>query len=247
MGAPEDVAMAAYSRHMAPVDSSGLRLAGTVDVKSGYGKMYRAPFGGKIAEAIKAGKLTGCDGWVYACICAHAAGNSGVSWPGRKTIAEGVGIHPRTVSRSVARLELAGLISIDRSPNRVNRYRILTAVGGGHAGPRGVARLSPPGDTAVSPPSDSPVTRTEQVTEQRTLSMWREKIKPGLHRFATSELSDLALNELLREHGASRLQATLMQQLELGDERPRIKYSKLRWYHARCREAPGEFPEPENG
>ena len=241
-----NASLAANYRDLEPVAPCSLRLAGTVDVKGGYGKMYRAPFGGLIADAIKAGKLTATDGWVYACICAHAAGNSGVSWPGRKTIAEGVGIHPRTVSRSVARLELSGLISIDRSANRVNRYRILTAVGGGHAGPQGVARLSPPGDTAVSPPSDTPVTRTEQRTEQRTLSCWREKIKQGLHRFASSELSDLALDELLREHGPARLEATLMQQLELGDERPRIKYSKLRWYHARCREAPGEFPEPEN-
>ena len=205
MGAPEDVAMAAYSRHMAPVDSSGLRLAGTVDVKSGYGKMYRAPFGGKIAEAIRAGELTATDGWVYACICAHAAGGSGVAWPGRKRIAEGVGCALSTVSRSVVRLEAAGLIRVNRSNNRVNRYHVLDAVGGCSAG----AQVGARGRLGSSPPAP----RTEQGTEQRTLSCWREKIKQGLHRFASSELSDLALDELLREHGPARLEATLMQQL----------------------------------
>lgn len=225
-----DAALAAYNRNLEPVAPCSLRLAGTVDVKSGYGKMYRGPFGGKIAKAMRAGKLTGIDGWVYACICAHAAGGSGIAWPGRKRIAEGVGCALSTVSRSVGRLEAVGLIRVDRSHNRVNRYHVLGAVGGCSAGAQVVAR----GRLG----SSTPAPRKEQVTDQVTLSLWRERINPSLHRFAASELSDTALDELVEEHGAGRLEAALRRQIELGDDRPKIKYSTHKWYHARCREAP---------
>ena len=223
--------MAEATSHLAEVGgASGLRLVSDGMTGGGFGKVYRAPFrGGSIAEAMKAGRLTGADGWVYACIVAHASGKTQQAWPSRETIANQVGIHSRTVSRSVGRLERAGLIRVERRPNRVNLYHVLGTVEGGHLRPQGVAAVSPTGVASVSP---------DQNNENRTLehSLWREKINQRFHTTVPTLLNDARASELVRDYGAPALEWALDRYI--AGIRPDRIYSKFAWIKSQCSEAP---------
>lgn len=223
--------MAEATSHLAEVGgASGLRLVSDGMTGGGFGKVYRAPFrGGSIAEAMKAGRLTGADGWVYACIVAHADGKTKQAWPSRETIANQVGIHSRTVSRSVGRLERAGLIRVERRPNRVNLYHILGTVEGGHRRPLGVA--------AVSPTGGERVTRSEHGSRTpEHNSLWREKINQRFHTTVPTLLNDARASELVRDYGAPALEWALDRYIS--GLRPDRIYSRFAWIKSQCAEAP---------
>ena len=81
-------------------------------------------------------------------ICDRYNDEYNVAWPSIKWLAIAADCSERTVKRKIQTLTEMGLISVDRSPNRTNRYHIEPL------------RTNPsdnlsPSDTAMSPPSDT--------------------------------------------------------------------------------------------
>ena len=68
---------------------------------------------------------TGAARIVLLVIAEHANAATGECWPSEARIARRAGVHPATVRRSIHDLEAAGLIAVDRSPGKVNRYLLL--------------------------------------------------------------------------------------------------------------------------
>lgn len=63
---------------------------------------------------------------VLAVIAAHADRHA-QAWPSEPLVAELLAIHVDTVWRAVRQLEAAGLVAVERTPGRANRYRLAVA------------------------------------------------------------------------------------------------------------------------
>ena len=69
--------------------------------------------------------LTDFDVRVFLAICSYRNSKTGFAWPARTTLAEIVGSHVGSISRSMGRLEDCGYISIEPRPGRTNMIAIL--------------------------------------------------------------------------------------------------------------------------
>lgn len=68
---------------------------------------------------------TGAARIVLLVIAEHANAATGECWPSEARIARRAGVHPATVRRCIRELETAGLVAVDRTPGKVNRYLML--------------------------------------------------------------------------------------------------------------------------
>lgn len=82
---------------------------------------------------------TGAPRAVLLVLAEHANASTGECWPSETRIAARAGLHEGTVRRAVKALESAGLIVVQRTPGRVNRYLLLVEP---------VARLADPARNA---------------------------------------------------------------------------------------------------
>ena len=68
--------------------------------------------------------LNGSATKVYLVLCIHA-NRDWIAWPSRSRIAKLAGINPRTVSRAINELKVAGLVTVEKGgPTKPNRYRL---------------------------------------------------------------------------------------------------------------------------
>ena len=66
-------------------------------------------------------ELTGNDVRVYATL-SERAGSKRATWPSVRRIAEDIGMSPTTVQKSLDKLEELGVVEVERTDGRVNRY-----------------------------------------------------------------------------------------------------------------------------
>jgi hypothetical protein len=91
------------------------------------------------------GRLIGPDGiGLYAALRSYANGE-GTCWPSYGTLADLLGTQRLTVIRCVRRLESAGLIQVDRRPNRPNVFHLSDPRGSKSEPLRGVQKVNPRG------------------------------------------------------------------------------------------------------
>ena len=85
-------------------------------------------------------------------ICDRYNDDYNAAWPSIKWLAVAADCSERTVKRKIQTLTEMGLISVDRSPNRTNRYYVepLKTTPSANLSPSDIA-VSPPSDIAVSP------------------------------------------------------------------------------------------------
>ena len=62
---------------------------------------------------------------VLLVLAEHANAATGECWPSEARIARRAGVHPATVRRCMRTLEDDGLVVVQRSPGKVNRYLLL--------------------------------------------------------------------------------------------------------------------------
>ena len=85
-------------------------------------------------------------------ICDRYNDDYNAAWPSIKWLAIAADCSERTVKRKIQTLTEMGLISVDRSPNKTNRYYVgsLCPIPSDNLSPSDIA-VSPPSDIAVSP------------------------------------------------------------------------------------------------
>ena len=73
---------------------------------------------------------------VYNVLASYADNRTRICWPGEETVADVLGLARETVSRTIRRLESAGLVSVQRRLGRSSVYRLVDADQGRDPGSR---------------------------------------------------------------------------------------------------------------